>query len=492
MSRSTCKVLYVSGEISPFVRVSALADFMASFPQAMEEAGCEARIMMPKYGTINDRKFRLHDVLRLSDIEVRSKEKTDLLHVKVTALPSSKIQTYFLYNEKYFKRNGLFADTRQGGDVKNSLERLVFFNLGILETLQRLGWKPDIIHCHDWYAGLVPVLLKTLYADCEFFRDVRTVLTIHNAYRQGIYPLKGFRKMLPDDVVDMLHVDHEDANLLMTAVEHSDALTTTSPAYAEKIMAGDDLAFGLQDVLAGRKKELAGIRNGLEVKQWNPSADKLIKRRFDAGRLEEKEENKTFLLEDSGLQPDDAAPLIGAVLNFERFQGADLLMEALDAVMKLDVRLVISATGDKKAIARLKEMAAGYSEKMAVHPEFTDVLYHQLMASSDMLLIPAEVESCGMMQFYAMCYGAVPVMYDAGGNASTVEEITGDGTGSAFVFHEYTADALAAKLAEAVDVYHDRQRWQELVKADMQRDLSWETSAQKYREIYEGILEGEG
>ncbi len=487
MSRSTCKVLYVSGEISPFIRVSALADFMASFPQAMEEEGCEARIMMPKYGVINDRKFRLHDVLRLSDIEVRSKEKTDLLHVKVTALPSSKIQTYFLYNEKYFKRNGLFADMQQGGDVKNSLERVVFFNLGVLETLQRLGWKPDIIHCHDWYAGLVPLLLKTLYADCEFFRDIHTVLTVHNVYRQGLYPLKGFRKMLPAEVVDKLHVEDDTVNMLFTAVEHVDAVTTPSDTYAGMLADGSAESFGLERVLEKRSTGLVGIANGLDTKQWNPAADKLIRKKYDAERLAEKTENKKYLLEEFSMEYDEDIPLVGSVINAERFQGSELLIDSIDSLMELDFQLIVSVSGDKELIRQLQEKAKAYPGKLAVHPEFTDAFFHQLMASSDLLLIPAEVESCGMMQLFAIGYGSVPVVYTAGGNVETIEEIDGDSNGSAFVFHDYSTAALCAKLEEALQLYGDRERWEQLVAGNMARDLTWKNSAEKYNGVYQEV-----
>ena len=491
MSRSTCKVLYVSGEISPFIRVSALADFMASFPQAMEEEGCEARIMMPKYGIINDRKFRLHDVLRLSDIEVRSKEKTDLLHVKVTALPSSKIQTYFLYNEKYFKRNALFADMQQGSDVKNSLERVVFFNLGVLETLQRLGWKPDIIHCQDWYAGLVPLLLKTMYADCDFFKDIRTVLTVHNAYRQGIYPLKGFKKMLPAEVVDKMHVEDDTVNMLFTAVEHFDAVTTPSDAYAGMLADGRSEAFGLDRVVEKRASGLVGIANGLDTKQWNPAADKMIKKKFDIERLSEKTENKKYLLEEFGMELEEATPLIGSVINAERFQGSELLMESIDGLMELDIQLVVSVSGDKELIRQLQEKAKAYPEKLAVYSEFSDTIFHQIMASSDLLLIPAEVESCGMMQLFAIAYGSVPVVYTAGGNIETIEEIAGDKNGSAFVFHEYTAASLLATFEEALHTYADCERWERIVTGNMVRDLTWKNSAAKYNELYQGVRGGE-
>ena len=490
MTRSTCKVLYVSGEISPFVRVSSLADFMASFPQAMEDEGCEARIMMPKYGVINDRKFRLHDVLRLSDIKVPLKDKTDLLHVKVTALPSSKIQTYFLYNEKYFKRNGLFVDMAQGDNFKGSAERVIFFNLGILETLQRLGWRPDIIHFHDWYASLVPLLLKTVYADNAFFKGIKTVLTLHNAHSQGVFPLKPFKKLLPEAMIDGLHTEGDDrVNMLFTGMEHADRIATTSSRYAELISSDTEAAHGADKILVSRDNHLEGIVNGLDTKQWNPSSDKLIKKKFDADRLEEKLENKKHLLEELKLSFDEDTPLIGAMVDFDRFQGIELVLDALDKLMKLDIRMVISGSGSKDIQKKLQDAAAKYEGKLGLNFEFTDAFFHQIMASADMLLMPGKLESCGMMQFFAMRYGALPVVYGGGGIAETVDEIGADHDGSGFVFHEYTPDALVGKIGEALVVYGDRDRWTGLVTETMERDMAWKGSAEKYTQIYLDLLE---
>ncbi len=491
MSRSTCKVLYVSGEISPFVRVSSLADFMASFPQAMEDEGCEARIMMPKYGVINDRKFRLHDVLRLSDIKVPLKDKTDLLHVKVTALPSSKIQTYFLYNEKYYKRSGLFTDISQGDDFKGSAERVVFFNLGILETLQRLGWKPHIIHFHDWYASLVPLLLKTMYADNEFFRGIKTVLTVHNAHRQGVFPLKPFMKMLPESLVEKLHIGNDTVNMLFTGIEHADSISTTSDRYAELISSDTEAAYGVDKVLAARGNHLQGITNGLDTKQWNPSADKLIKRKFDTDRLDEKLENKKYLLEEMNLPFDEEKPLIGAVIHFDRFQGIDLLIDSFEKLMKLDIQLIISGSGNKEIQKKLQDLAGKHKSKLGLNFEFSDGFFHQIMASADMLLMPGKLESCGMMQFFAMRYGALPIVYAGGGIAETIDEIDADSDGSGFEFHDYSSESLAGKIKEALSVYEDQERWAKLVTDNMERELTWKESAEKYNRIYSSLLESE-
>ena len=491
MSRSTCKVLYVSGEISPFVRVSSLADFMASFPQAMEDEGCEARIMMPKYGVINDRKFRLHDVLRLSDIKVPLKDKTDLLHVKVTALPSSKIQTYFLYNERYYKRSGLFTDMSQGDDFKGSAERVIFFNLGILETLQRLGWRPDIIHFHDWYASLVPLLLKTVYADNEFFKGIRTVLTVHNAHCQGVFPLKPFTKLLPESIVEGLHSEGDTVNMLFTGIEHVDTVSTTSGRYAELISSDTEAAYGVDKELASRGNHLQGITNGLDGKQWNPSADKLIKKRFDIDRLDEKRENKKFLLEELKMPFDEEKPLIGTVIHFDRYQGIELLLDALEKLMDLDIQMVISGSGNKDIQKKLQSLAREYEGKLGLSFEFSDAYFHQIMASSDMLLMLGKFESCGMMQFFAMRYGAVPIVYAGGGIAETIDEIDAESDGSGFAFHDYSPEALADKVREALAVYNDKERWTTLVTDNMARKLTWKKSAGKYNLMYSSLLERE-
>lgn len=489
MPRKVCKVLYVSGEISPFIRVSSLADFMASFPQAMEDECCETRIMMPKYGIINDRKFRLHDVLRLSDIKIPLKGKTELLHVKVTALPSSKIQTYFLYSEKYYKRSGLFTDMRQGDEFKGNAEKVIYFNLGILETLQRLGWKPDIIHFHDWYAGLVPLLLKTMYADNAFFSGMKTIATIHNAHFQGVFPLKPFKKLLPDETVEGLHTeDDETVNLLFTGIEHASRIATTSARYAELISNDTATAFGVDKILASRGNHLEGIPNGLDTKQWNPASDKLIKKKFDVERLDEKLANKKYLLDELKLSFDEQAPLIGAMVNFDGFQGIGLLVDTLEKLMKRDVRIVISGSGDKGVQKKLSDFASRYKEKIGLHFEFTDGFFHQIMASADMLLIPGKLESCGMMQFFAMRYGAVPIVYASSGIAETIDEIGADHDGSGFAFHDYSPEALAEKVDEAVAIYRDKEQWHALVTDNMERKLSWKKSAKKYHRLYADLL----
>jgi starch synthase len=487
MARRNFKVLYVSGEVSPFIRVSSLADYMASFPQALEEEGFEARIMMPKYGIINDRKFRLHDVLRLSDIEVRLKEKSDMLHVKVTALPSSKIQTYFLYNEKYFKRNGLFSDIQLGGDHKGSSEKLIFFSVGVMETLVRLGWQPDIIHCHDWHAGLIPLLIKTQYAHHEFFRKVKVVQTVHNIYRQGIFQAKIFQKYLADDVYAGLVKQEEEVNLLATGVKYADLVTTTSKLYASTVTNASTASCGLDRQLLDRGNRFHGIRNGIDTRQWNPSADKLIKKRFGIDQPEIKLENKKVLLEDVGLPFEEEKPLVGVVMNFDDFQGAELLKESLGKLLELDLQLIVFGSGEKEYEQVFTDAAAEHPEQMAVRTEFSDAFFHQMMAGLDMIIMPSRIEACGMIQMFAMTYGTVPVAYAGGGIVETIDEVADD-KGTGFIFSDYTPEGLVGKLGDAIALYADQERWGRLLLEDMGRDFSWKPSAEEYGELYRDLL----
>ncbi len=488
MPRQNFKVLYVSGEVSPFIRISQLADFMASFPQAIEEEGFEARIMMPKYGTINDRKFRLHDVLRLSDIEVQLKEKIDLLNVKVTALPSSKIQTYFLYNEKYFKRNALFTDIYNANDLKGSTDKVVFFNVGVLETLLRLGWKPDIIHCHDWHACLIPLLLKTVYASHEFFKDIKTVLTLHNVYRQGLLPYKAMQRLLPDEVCAGLHCSSNEVNMLYTGIEHADLITTTSKRYADEIVRHEPKTYGVGSILEKRQAPLHGMLNGMDMRQWNPSIDKLLKKRYSFEHLEGKLENKKALLEQSALPYKKGVPLVGVITHFDEFQGAELLKQSLEQLVSLDIQLLISGSGDQAYETIFQEFAAAHPEQVSVQTDFSDGFYHLALAGFDILLMPSMIESCGIMQIFAMTYGTIPIAFAGGGIVETIIDRSKK-KGNGFIFYDYTPAGLVKKLNEAIQCFHDDEVWPQLMSAAMTHDLTWKESAEAYNRLYRELLD---
>jgi starch synthase len=356
-----------------------------------------------------------------------------------------------------------------------------------METLVRLGWQPDIIHCHDWHAGLVALLAKTRYAGHEFFKKVKIVQTVHNFYRQGVFQSKVFQKHLDAEVFDGLEKKGDEVNLLATGIRYADLITTTSDSYARSIVQDPELSFGMDKALQARGDRFHGILNGMDTRQWNPSSDKLIKKRYSVEQPEIKLENKKVLLEEVGLPFSEETPVVGVIANFDAFQGAELLKESLAKLLELDLQLVVFGSGDKEFDQMLLETAEKNPEKIAVKLEFTDAFYHQMIAGLDILLMTSRIEACGMMQMFAMNYGTVPVAYAGGGIVDTIEEVSGD-RGTGFIFTEYTPGSLTARLQEALALFADRERWSALVLECMGRDFSWGTSAGHYAELYRNLL----
>ena len=230
-----------------------------------------------------------------------------------------------------------------------------------------------------------------------------------------------------------------------------------------------------------------GILNGMDTRQWNPSADKLIKKRYSAEQPELKLEDKKILLEEVGLPFAEETPVVGVIASFDAFQGADLVRESLAKLLELDIQLIVFGSGDKEFDQALKEVAEENSEKMSFRPEFTDAFYHQMIAGLDMLLMTSRIEACGMMQMFAQNYGTVPFAYAGGGIVDTIAEVSGD-TGTGFIFTDYTPEALTAKLQEALALFADKERWSALMLECMSRDFSWSASAEKYAELYRNLL----
>ncbi len=484
------KILFVSGEVVPFAKTGGLADVMGSLPQAVEDCGNEARIMMPKYGVINDRKFRLHDVLRLKDLPIPVGERHDLLNVKVTALPSSKIQTYFLYNEGLFKRDGLYVSPSTKKDYQDNDERFIFFNRAVLETLKALGWKPDVIHCHDWMSGLIPAYLKLLYHDDPFFKNVKTVFTIHNLAYQGAFHKSALQKSkLPESEFTPDGLEFYDSfNFMKIALVYADAITTVSEKYAEEIRTDDELACGLKGVLNKRKKDLYGILNGVDEKVWNPEEDEFIEKNYNADDLAAKLENKKGLLKRLKLPYNEKTPVIGIISRLVDQKGFDLVIEAFDKLMSLDMQLVLLGTGEKQYEDFFRKATSKYPDKVSATISFNDELAHQIEAGSDMFLMPSRYEPCGMNQMYSLKYGTVPIVRATGGLHDTVKAFKG-GKGNGFVFEKYTANDMMKAIKEALETYKDQKAWAKLVQNGMATDVSWESSAEKYNALYHKLLE---
>ncbi|HWP81877.1 MAG TPA: glycogen synthase GlgA [Bacteroidota bacterium] len=485
-------ILFVSSEVEPFAKTGGLADVSSALPKAIKELGHEVRIMMPRYRFISERKFKLHDIIRLKDIPIPVGKETEVGNVKSSFITNlkDKVQVYFLDNAKYFGRDGVYQSPTSKTDYKDNDERFLFFCRGVLETLKRLGWQPDIIHCNDWQTGLIPVYLKTLYADDPAFKNVRTVFTIHNMAYQGAFPPETFEKTgLPKGLFSPNGVEaYGKVNFLKAALQFSDVITTVSQKYAEEICSSPELGAGLNGLLMHRKNDLYGILNGIDYQKWTPWCDDNIYRKFDIKSIEAKIDNKRALAQKFGLTYNPQTPLIGSITRLVEQKGFDLVLEILEELLKMDVHYVLLASGEKNLEKRFEAIQKKHPDKMGIFFGFDEELAHLVEAGSDMFLMPSRYEPCGLNQMYSMRYGTVPIVRATGGLDDTVEDYSGNGKGTGFKFEKYDSKELLKTIQRAIKVYHQPEEWKKLMRNGMQKDFSWENSAKKYVSLYRELL----
>jgi len=487
------KICYVSSEVVPFAKTGGLADVAGAFPVALKEMGQDIRLMMAKYKSINERKFILREVIRLKEVHVELGGRNLVADGKTAFLPNSKVHVYFLHIPEYFDRKDLYVDSKTGKEFEDNAERFAFFSKAVLETLKLLYWQPDVIHCNEWQTALIPFYLKNHYKDDEFFQNTRTVLTLHNLAYQGSYSLEKAEKIGISEEYVQPGREFEfqgRLNLLKGGILFADMLSTVSKRYAEEITTDREYGFGFEKILQQRKADLYGILNGVDYTVWNPETDSLIPVNYTADSLEKKVENKKVLCRQNGLNFDADIPLIGIISRLTDQKGFDLIAEAADELMSMDIQIVILGTGDPKYHKLLEKLARKYSKKLAVNLRFDNKMAHLIEAGADMFLMPSKYEPCGLNQMYSLKYGTVPIVRETGGLADTVVNFNPKtGKGNGFTFKEYKTVAMMEAIQRAVDTFRDRSVWVKIQQAGMQEDYSWQRSAQEYMELYEKALE---
>ncbi len=493
MSKSL-SILYISSEVEPFAKTGGLADVAGAFPQIIRELGHDIRIILPKYGFVGDRKYNIYDVIRLRDIPVPIGNKTEMASIKSSFITNQriKVQVYFFDLPKYFNRDGIYFDPNSKKDYPDNDERYVAFCRGALETLKRLGWKPDIIHCNDWQTGLIPAYLKTIYKNDPFFNKVKSVFTIHNLAYQGVFPKSSFNKTgLPEELIDEEKgiATGDVINMMKSGIQFADVLTTVSKRYAEEISTNDEFGCGLKGLLNKRRKDLHGILNGVDYSIWDPSVDQLIPQQYSTKTVREKVENKRVLLQAFKLPEDDDVPVIGIISRLVDQKGFDLIHEIADDLIKHDLKLVILGTGERRYHSFLSELSSKYPDKVGVKLTYDNELAHLIEAGSDMFLMPSRYEPCGLNQIYSMRYGTIPIVRATGGLDDTVEDVDSkNGKGTGFKFGPYDSKALLQAIERALKMYQDDKTWSKTVKNAMEQDFSWERSAKQYIALYKKIL----
>jgi len=494
MSNKKFKILFVTSEVVPFVKTGGLADVSAALPQMLSELGHEIRIVVPKYGAVDDRKFKIHEVVRLKDLVVKIGNKDVMFSLKSCFLPGQKVrvQIYFLDNQEYFgSRNSLYSDPMTGKDYPDNDERFTLLSRAVFELIIKLGWIPDIIHCNDWQCGLIPAYLKTVYKDEENFDQFKTLFTIHNLAYQGVFNSTSFKVTgLPENLnTNKGILNNGKMNFMKSGLQFADVINTVSETYANEIRTSDELGEGLKDVLAKRKNDLYGIINGIDTKVWNPEKDKHLPKKYSLKNIQQKVVNKQALAEKFGFEFNEDVPVIGLISRLYDSKGIDLIQKAFPQIIDQEIQFILLGTGDKNYHTFFDQMSRKYKQKFACYLGFNDDLAHLIEGGADMLLMPSKYEPCGLNQMYSLKYGTVPLVRETGGLADTViryNEKTGQGNG--FMFKKYNTIDFLAELKHAIKIYNNKEAWAKIVRNGMKADFSWNSSAKKYIELYKTIL----
>jgi starch synthase len=475
------RIVFVASEGVPFSKSGGLADVVGALPKALAQLGHELEVVLPRYrmtkpgkpeATMQSLTIPLGSGYRYASIQ--------------NAGVASKVRTFLVECPYFFDREGLYQE--KGEDYPDNAERFAAFSFAALELAKRLATPPDIIHCHDWQTALVPIYLRNLYQDDDFFRNTSVVFTVHNVCYQGLFQADILPQIsVPAGLftVDFLEY-YGKVNLLKGGIVFSDSITTVSRKYAEEIQT-PEFGCGLEGVFLSRRDHLRGILNGVDYEDWDPATDRLIPADYSAKDMKGKVACKKALLERMGVnQPVLGRPVIGIVSRFAPQKGFDLIAEIAEPLAALDVYIVALGTGDPVYEELFRFMAARYPDKFLVTVAYDNTLAHQIEAGSDMFLMPSRYEPCGLNQIYSMKYGTVPIVRATGGLDDTIVAFDGR-SGTGFKFSEYTGAALLEAIENAIAAYHQSQAWQQLVSNGMREDFSWGRSAGQYLEIYEAL-----
>ena len=479
------KILFVASEGVPFIKTGGLADVIGSLPKSLDKNYFDVRVILPKYTCM---KQEWKDKLTYREsFQMDFHWKTE--YVGILEAEEEGIKYYFIDNEMFFG-----GDKPYGSYVIYEITKFAFFSKAVLSVLPAIDFKPDIIHCHDWQTGLVPVYLHERFQENEFFRGIKSIMTIHNLKFQGKWDVKSVKDItgLPDwyFTSDKLEF-YKDANLLKGGIVFADAVTTVSETYAEEIKT-PFYGEGLDELLSARSHDLRGIVNGIDYQDFDPTTDKYIVKRYNVDNFrKEKVKNKKALQKELGLAEDDKVMMIGIVSRLTDQKGFDLIAYIMDELLSVDyVQVVVLGTGEERYENMFRHFDWKFHGKISANIYYSEELSHKIYASSDAFLMPSLFEPCGLSQLMSLHYGTVPIVRETGGLKDTVIPYNEyDGTGTGFSFVNYNAHEMLGTIRYAEKVYYDNKReWNKIVDRAMMADYSWDVSAKKYQDMYDWLL----
>ena len=478
------KILFAASECVPFAKAGGLADVVGSLPKYLNKKKYDIRVVMPKYKSI-PKKFK-DKMVYMDSFEMQIGEHSR--YVGVFTCKHAGITYYFIDNEYYFS-----APTLYHGDPDWNIEKFAFFSKAVLSILPVIDFRPDIIHCHDWQTGLIPVYLDHFRYLGDYFKGLKTIMTIHNLKFQGVWDPEIVRRItdLPEYYFapDKLEA-YKDANLLKGGIVYADKVTTVSESYADEIKT-PYYGEGLHGLLNARSKDLIGIVNGLDYGEFNPQKDKRIVKSFSVEDFRKnKVKNKLALQEEVGLKKDAKVMLFGVVSRLTGQKGFDLVECVLDEICQDNIQLVILGTGEERYENLFRHFAWKYPDKVSANIFYDEDLSHRVYAGCDAFLMPSSFEPCGLSQLMSLRYGTLPIVRETGGLRDTVVPYNEyEKTGTGFGFMNYNAHEMLSTIRYAQKIFYGKKRdWNKMIERAMQQDFSWTNSAKEYEELYDNLL----
>jgi starch synthase len=473
------KILFVASEGLPFSKTGGLADVIEALPKSLVALGHEVTVLLPRYR-------KTHAIaVAVPSITIPSGDGLRFPSI-VQGGTLNGVGYYFLDDAEYFDREQLYGVA--GKDYPDNAERFAELCRAAIEFCKQV-WMPDVIHCHDWQTGLVPVLLRTRYAEDSALAQLPVVFTIHNMGFHGEFPRETLKKIgLPESLFSIDAMEfYGKINFLKGALVYSDYLTTVSPKYAEEIKTLE-YGHGLDGVVRDRADRLIGILNGADYTAWSPERDKVIASRYSPKDLAGKLACKKNLLEVFGLPPEALnKPLIGIVSRFAGQKGFDLIEQIAAKLLAENLSFVALGAGEPKYEKLFRELARAYPAQFSVKVAYDNIVAHKVEAGADIFLMPSRYEPCGLNQIYSLKYGTVPVVRATGGLDDTIDAFdpaTGRGTG--FKFEAYDGPAFLGAIRQALSVFRNEPAvWRQIQLNGMEKDFSWQVSAVEYGKLYE-------
>jgi len=474
-------VAFIGSECYPFVKTGGLGDVMSALPKALAKLNLDVKVILPRYKCI-PQKYQ-------EKMEYRGSFYMDLCadgkqyYVGIMEYQEDGVVYDFIDNDEFFSWGDPYTN------LIDDIPKFCYFGKAALAALNYLDWTPDIVHCHDWQAALVPLYLRTCFSDTNVGRAI-AVLTIHNLRFQGVYDRKTIQYWsgLPDYVFnkDCMIQNWLDANMLKGGITYSNKVTTVSNTYAWEIQT-EEYGEGLEEHLRYHNNKVLGIVNGIDTDIWNPATDKLLASKYDAkSAIKNKKANKKALQESLGLDVDDNKMVIGLISRLTNQKGLDLVNDVIPGIMDGNTQVVILGTGDAQYEDTFRYYEDKYKGSFCAYIAYNENVAHNIYAGCDALLVPSRFEPCGLTQLISMRYGAVPIVRETGGLKDTVQPYNAfENTGNGFTFDRYESGLLYDAINRAKTLYFEnRVYWDDMVVRDMNKDVSWEQSAKQYKDMY--------